>query len=197
MNKFNNIPVSFKLSGQNINVETVEHIDDGNTLGKCSIFRGEVLISNRLRLLDVSNDSKINTFYHELIHLILDQYGYDNLSENEKFVEQLSSYIYNYFINKDDKYNSIINGVEIKINYSSTYNFKNDCDYYTVYDSDIYVKHDEGNGEFVKADVVNINIYKAIVKLSLTFMNDENKNNTNLINIIARALYEFEKTVKY
>ena len=97
MNKFNKIPVSFKIAGQDIKVEYVRFLKDGTTLGMCCLYTSSVIIANECTTDIITDDSKLNTFYHELIHLILDQYGYYNLSESERFVEQLSSLLTSWY----------------------------------------------------------------------------------------------------
>jgi len=84
--KYVKIPKSYKVGGTEISVNCVERCED-NTLGNCFIGAGRVEIAELVNKDDkVSEDNKVNTFYHELTHSILDTMGYSELSRDEKFV---------------------------------------------------------------------------------------------------------------
>ncbi len=86
------IPKKFQLGGVDIEVVNVPHI--GNTftsMGQCDIIAGKVEIADNARGIQQSESAKLNTFFHELVHLILDSMGEYKLSENEKFVCTFSS----------------------------------------------------------------------------------------------------------
>lgn len=87
------IPNEFSVGGQKIKVRNVERCPE-NTIGECSVASGYVEIADKFNKDDVqSEESKINTFYHELTHIILDTMGEKELSSNEKFVCCFSSFL--------------------------------------------------------------------------------------------------------
>ena len=84
--KYENIPYKIKLGGQELEVKRVERVDN-NSYGEMCLAAGYIEIGNKFNKdLDQSESSKINTFYHEVVHCILDTMGYRELSKDEKFV---------------------------------------------------------------------------------------------------------------
>lgn len=91
--KYVKIPDSFKIGGQTINVKMVERCDD-NTVGTMCLAEGTIEIAEKFNKdKEQSADSKVNTFYHELTHCILDTMGEDELSKNEKFVNCFAGFL--------------------------------------------------------------------------------------------------------
>ena len=93
MDKSNNFrfPSAFHVGGQRIEVSFVDHLPNDN-LGTASVCCGEIKIANKSDYnIDQSPSSKFNTFWHEVVHTILDTMQEDELSENEKFVGVFSS----------------------------------------------------------------------------------------------------------
>jgi hypothetical protein len=86
------IPKSFTVGGQDIDVTTIERFED-DKLGACSLWDGRLKIAETYKGLAQSNSSKLNTFNHELIHLILDTMGEYELSANERFVNTFSGFL--------------------------------------------------------------------------------------------------------
>lgn len=89
----NKIPKSFEVGGQLIEIKKVPYCLD-NKLGLCSISEGKIFIADKFtcgREAVCSETSKLNTFYHELTHSILDTMGETELSENEVFVCSFSA----------------------------------------------------------------------------------------------------------
>ena len=87
------IPDEFNLGGSNIKVNVVDRCDN-NALGNC------LLAASRIEIADLCNkdtkqseSNKLNTFFHELTHSILDTMGENELSTNEKFVSTFSSFL--------------------------------------------------------------------------------------------------------
>ena len=63
-----------------------------NRLGTSSVCCGEIEIANKVHDgKDQSPSSKLNTFWHEVVHTILDTMQENELSANEKFVGIFSS----------------------------------------------------------------------------------------------------------
>lgn len=87
------IPKSIFLGGAIINIELVERCNN-NALGTCCIAKSEIKIAEIYDIDNVQSDeSKQNTFVHEITHAILDTMGEFNLSRNEKFVSTFSSFL--------------------------------------------------------------------------------------------------------
>ena len=87
------IPKSYKVGGQLIEVREVERCDD-NAFGLCFLGAGYIEIAEIVNKNDKQSEgSKQNTFYHELIHSILDTMGYKDLSGDEKFVNCFAGFL--------------------------------------------------------------------------------------------------------
>lgn len=83
---YRKIPNEFTVGGQKMEVKSVERCED-NSFGQECIAAGYVQIAEKFNKDQVQTEtSKINTFYHELTHCILDTMGESELSRNEKFV---------------------------------------------------------------------------------------------------------------
>lgn len=91
--KYTKRPKSYKVGGQLIEVREVERCDDNN-VGTSFLAGGYIEIANKCNKDDTQSEScKVNTFYHELTHTILDTMGESELSGNEKFVSAFSSFL--------------------------------------------------------------------------------------------------------
>lgn len=93
MDKSNNFrfPSAYYVGGQRIEVSFVDHLPNDN-LGTTSVCCGEIKIANKVNEgRDQSPSSKFNTFWHEVVHTILDTMQENELSANEKFVGVFSS----------------------------------------------------------------------------------------------------------
>ena len=87
------IPTHYQVGGATIEVRMVERCSD-NTIGETCLASGYVEIADKHSKDDKQSDgSKVNTFYHELTHTILDTMGEKELSQNEKFVCCFSSFL--------------------------------------------------------------------------------------------------------
>lgn len=88
------IPKQYKVGGVRVDVELVERLGGGK-LGECMLASGKVKIAENYMSDNEqyvqSEGSKENTFYHELIHSILDTMAEFSLSQNERFVSTFSS----------------------------------------------------------------------------------------------------------
>lgn len=93
MTKNFEIPSSFQVGGQTLNVSYVDHLPY-DKLGSCSVCCGTVNIAKHIS--DGGGQSPscmMNTFWHEVVHAILDTMSESELSENEKFVCTFSSFL--------------------------------------------------------------------------------------------------------
>lgn len=86
MKNINLIPIRFNVGGQTYEVRRVERCDS-NAVGISSYCGGFIEIADIFDKNSVQGaGNKVNTFFHELIHVILDNMGEKELSANEKFV---------------------------------------------------------------------------------------------------------------
>ena len=59
---------------------------EGSKLGKCCVAGGFIEIAKTIDGQEQSESSKENTYWHEVVHSILDTMGRDDLSRDETFV---------------------------------------------------------------------------------------------------------------
>lgn len=86
-------PSKIKVGGQVIEVRDVERCDNNN-VGEAHTCGGFIEIADKFNKDDVqSADSKRNTFFHEMIHVILSNMGYNELNDNEKFVCSFAGFL--------------------------------------------------------------------------------------------------------
>lgn len=91
--KYVEIPASYHVGGTLVEVRRPTNCDD--FVAGCSFLAaGYIEIAEKLSKEETQSDgSKRNTFYHELVHTILDTMGETDLSKNEKFVSCFSSFL--------------------------------------------------------------------------------------------------------
>lgn len=91
--EYKRIPNEYKVGGQKIEVHIVERCDN-NDLGECCYAGGFIEIANTFNKDErQTEDSKRNTFYHEMIHTILQSMGEYELNGNEKFVNCFAGFL--------------------------------------------------------------------------------------------------------
>lgn len=86
------IPQLIHVGGQDINIELVDKIE-GDKLGQCSVSQGYIKIARSSLGRKQGYSSQLNTFWHEVVHCILDTMGEQELCSNEKFVCCFSSFL--------------------------------------------------------------------------------------------------------
>jgi len=80
------IPNTFNCGGQQWIVDNVGRLGD-NELGVCRGGECLIEIAREYGRDNVqAEDCRVNTFYHELVHAILQNTGYDELNNDHKFV---------------------------------------------------------------------------------------------------------------
>ena len=80
------IPSKITIGGQDVEIRNVSRCDN-NAVGECHLIEGYIEIADTFyKEQKQSESSKLNTFYHELTHCILQTMGEQELSANEKFV---------------------------------------------------------------------------------------------------------------
>lgn len=91
-NPLNLIPKRLRIGGVEYKVRNVERCD-GNILGECCYAGGYINIADVFgKGIKQSDSSKLNTFFQEIIHLILDHMNEDDLN-NEKFVSCFAGFL--------------------------------------------------------------------------------------------------------
>ncbi len=92
-NKFIPYPKHFNCGGQRVEVRDVGRCNN-NAVGEAHVCGGFIEIADKFNKDDVQSlDSKVNTFYHELIHVILTNMGENELNDNEKFVCSFAGFL--------------------------------------------------------------------------------------------------------
>lgn len=82
------IPKSFKLFATTIKVvQDNKRMNDKNRYGESDYSTSQITLSTTNGIDELSEDKKIDTFYHERVHMILDHMQEYDLSRNEKFVD--------------------------------------------------------------------------------------------------------------
>jgi len=93
MKNTNLIPELFNVGGQPYEVRKVERCEN-NSVGISSYFGGYVEIADKFNKdVKQSEGAKVNTYFHELTHVILDNMGEKELSENERFVCSFAGFL--------------------------------------------------------------------------------------------------------
>lgn len=85
----------FKLGGKQFNVEIVKSIDDTG-LGRTYSMLNKIKIAETWQNFELEDSAKEQTFYHELVHAILDELGENELTGNERFVQSFSMLLYQF-----------------------------------------------------------------------------------------------------
>jgi len=82
------IPESYMVGGQEMKVvfRDPEDMPSIGTLGRCFVAKGQLLINK-----EQTDGSKRNTFFHEMVHSILDTAGRDDLSQDEALVSTFAA----------------------------------------------------------------------------------------------------------
>ena len=79
------IPKTFKIFGLTFKVTQPWRIDKDDNWGECSMNKNSVKVKRSL-----NKEQKEITYLHEVTHAILDSLEYNELSNNEDFVERFS-----------------------------------------------------------------------------------------------------------
>lgn len=86
------IPKRVGIGGQEIEINFKDRIES-DKLGECNVAECRIDIANKFYGKEQKVYSQINTFYHELVHAILNTMSENELSANEKFVSCFSSFL--------------------------------------------------------------------------------------------------------
>lgn len=85
------IPQYIQVGGQTIEIKLVDAIE-GGLLGESLLCGGYIKIADNAKGYKQTGDSKLNTFMHECTHLILDNMGRSDLSQDECFVNTFAGF---------------------------------------------------------------------------------------------------------
>lgn len=92
MEENNKIPLCLNVGGQTISVNIKDRLES-DKLGECCVAEARIDIAKTFNGREQAFTTQLNTFYHELVHCILDTMGENDLSGNEKFVSCFSSFL--------------------------------------------------------------------------------------------------------
>lgn len=82
------IPKSFKLFATTVDVVLDDkRMDDVGAYGVTEYSRSKITLASKDGLEDISNDRRMETFYHERVHMILLAMGKRELNKDEEFVD--------------------------------------------------------------------------------------------------------------
>ena len=91
-----NLPYKIEVGGNDIEIQYPIKCNN-NHLGQSSMGGGFIRIAETFNHIEgdrvQSDSSKTNTFYHELMHIILSVMGRDDLNNDEQFVCTFSSFL--------------------------------------------------------------------------------------------------------
>jgi len=103
------LPSKIRIGGQEIEVSQPEKFEDGK-LGRCCLANGYIKIAKMFDGLAQSESSKENTFWHEVVHAILDTMGEVELSNNEKFVCSFAGFMTECYRSMEEDWENGIHG---------------------------------------------------------------------------------------
>jgi len=83
------IPKTFTIFTDKYTVKEYKKVDNEDSMGEHDYMKKTIKIKK-----DMPLEQKERVYYHELFHCMLEQLGYDKLSSDEKFVDQMGSVLY-------------------------------------------------------------------------------------------------------
>lgn len=92
-----NIPKSFTLYAEHWNVEHKNDPTNPSNYGECDGYINTITLQHTVQGKQMSENKIESTFYHELVHAILDTSGYYGLSDDEDFVHTFGGLLHQYF----------------------------------------------------------------------------------------------------
>ena len=97
------IPIKFTLGGTEYRVKIEDSSIDNAVVAQVSYPEALVSISSRSKGKQCTDDYMEASFYHELVHAMLETMGKRNLSEDEELVEWLANQLHQFM--KTAEYN--------------------------------------------------------------------------------------------
>ena len=96
------IPKKLKLFGQTINVEFVDNlINDRDAVGLAIYRENKILLQKNVDGTKITKEMMEQTFIHEVTHFIIYLMGENELQNNEKFIDILSSLFHQFLITSE------------------------------------------------------------------------------------------------
>jgi len=89
MSKFK-LPSKFQLGGQTINILLKDNMSTTDAHGLCRYDAGEIWFDSNIK----PDDLKGITFYHELMHMLLNTLGQDAMRDNEGLVDSIGNLLW-------------------------------------------------------------------------------------------------------
>lgn len=90
------IPKQFELAGQTIKTKVADNIDTDGAVGLSKFHQNEIRVRRVVEGEPVSHDVQLQTFFHELAHFMLYVMNEHELNSNEKFVDNLGQFLYQF-----------------------------------------------------------------------------------------------------
>jgi hypothetical protein len=85
------IPRQFKLLGQTIRIDLVDHIASQNgTLGEARSIQNNILLQRNVDGFPIPESQRLHILWHEIFHIILNAMGQTELAEEEAFVDLIA-----------------------------------------------------------------------------------------------------------
>lgn len=84
------IAIETIIGGVKYKLSFIDKLGDGTLMGESSCIDTSIKIARSTRQITLSDAAIFNTYWHEVIHMILDDCGYTKLSRDEQFVIALS-----------------------------------------------------------------------------------------------------------
>ena len=88
------IPKRFKIFGQTIIIEIDSELSNRDDLQGRANYRNNKIILLPDGIADRTKEQVEQTYWHEVLHHILYQLGYDKLNENNVFVDRIANAIH-------------------------------------------------------------------------------------------------------
>ena len=89
MSKFK-LPSKFQSGGQTINILLKDGMSTTDAHGLCRYDAGEIWFDSNIK----PDDLKGITFYHELMHMLLNTLGQDAMRDNEGLVDSIGNLLW-------------------------------------------------------------------------------------------------------
>ncbi|MBC7381894.1 MAG: hypothetical protein H7296_02745 [Bacteroidia bacterium] len=91
------IPENFTLNGKTYKVVIRDkELSKKGFWGQAFLNRKVIKLCDKFHGVSLTKEAKEQTFFHELIHMILDSMGYDKLNEDEDFVDLFAQRLHEY-----------------------------------------------------------------------------------------------------
>lgn len=91
------IPSQFKLNGKVVRIIIDDdYCMDNGMVGEADFTEKVITLCDKYCGKKIKKSEKEQTYFHELVHMILDSMARHNLKYNEEFVEEFSQRLYEY-----------------------------------------------------------------------------------------------------